>query len=115
MGQFLKSIVSTKQLQTTTQIMKTTLFLWATVFVVVAFLAGSEAGCNEKGCCYCHSTEGYVIDQGEYKTACLSTRNTGGPRGRGRQYRCVCNHDEWGFYGECSSRRYGNIRSGRYR
>merc|ERR1712243_543399 len=96
--------VSTKQLQTTTQIMKNTLFLWATVFVVVAFLAGSETGCNENGCCHCHSTGGFVIDQGEYADNCLSIRNGGEPRGRGRRYRCVCKHDHLGFYGECVGR-----------
>ena len=41
------------------------------MFVVVALLLGSaEAGCGPNGCCYCHQTEGYVINTGSYKTNC---------------------------------------------
>merc|ERR1712048_461003 len=42
----------------------------AAVFVVVALLLGSaQAGCDQLGpygCCYCHETEGEIIESGNY-------------------------------------------------
>merc|ERR1712048_1219132 len=70
--------------------------LIAAVFVVVALLLGSaQAGCNQLGnygCCYCHETEGNIIESGTfYGTTCVDGT------------KCCCEYDQnfQAFYGVC--------------